>query len=213
MMTTSVVFLRFKNTMNGKINAYSDEKYGAYMAEPFFKGTHFLRQIADTYCAVTYQPSYQHDRQTRAETENNRHEPVPCARQRQGDINHGEEVYQTMRAESDSEEYTEDERPKPAGIGVCILQKLTNSMVVLVVVMSAEKQHNTANQHESRQNRFSPMGQDMLDARCLRAHEEGNTEQNVGRQLAQNEHRSVAEHLALVVDLLIDIANRGDARH
>ena len=165
-----IVSVRFYYAMNGQVYAYSDEEHRTNMAEPFFKGIHFLCQIANAYRAVTYQPRDEHDRQTCAKSENKRHEPVPSARQSKRYVNHREEIDQTMRAKGDGEENTQYERPKPTGVRVCILQKLADTMVVLVVMVSAEKQYNPANQHKSCQDRFSPMRKNMLNTFCLRAH-------------------------------------------
>ena len=105
------VFVRFDHAVDTQIDTYSDEKDGANMSEPFLEMGHFLGQIADADCAVADQPRDEHDWQTCSETENHRHEPIPCVRQRQRDIYHAQEIDQTMRTESDSEEDTKDERP------------------------------------------------------------------------------------------------------
>ena len=164
------MFVRFDHAMDTQIDTDSDEKDGTNMPEPLLEMGHFLGQIADADCAVTYEPSDEHDRQTCSETEDYRHKPVPRARQRQGNIYHRQEIDQAMRTEGDGEENTEDERPKPTGVGVRILEKLANTVVVGVVVMSAEEQHNTADEHETRQDRFAPMTQHMLNTVGLRTH-------------------------------------------
>ena len=164
------MFVRFDHAMDTQIDTDTDEQDGTNMPEPLLEMGHFLGQIADADRAVTYEPSNEHDRQTCSETENNRHKPIPCARERQGDINHGQEIDQAMRTEGDGEENTEDERPQPAGVGVRVLEKFADSVVVGVVVMSAEEQYNTADEHESRQDRFAPMTQHMLNIIGLRTH-------------------------------------------
>ena len=209
---TSAVFVIFDHAMNAQIDAYSDEKYRADMSEPFLESVNFLRQVADADRAVTNQPCYKHDRQTSAETEDERHDPVPCARECQRDINHRQEINQSVRTESDGEEDTEDERPQPTGVRIGVLQELAYSVIVLMVMMSAEKQHNTAYKHECGQDRFAPVRQNMLYACCLCAHEERYAEQHIRRQFAENEHESVAEHLALVVNLFIDITDGRNTR-
>ena len=79
------------------------------MPEPFLERSHFLCQIADADSTVTHQPSDQHDRQACAQTEDDRHQPVPTARQGQRDIDHRQEIDESVRAEGDGEEDTEDE--------------------------------------------------------------------------------------------------------
>ena len=86
--TIMLVLVVFDDAVNGQVHAENEEKCGADMPKPFLETLHFLRQFADTYGAVAYQPRDEHDRQTGAQTEDNRHHPVPCARQRQRDINH-----------------------------------------------------------------------------------------------------------------------------
>ena len=150
------------------------------MAEPFLEGVHLLRKVGDAHGAIAYQPRDQHNRQTCTETKDERHEPVPCIGQGKRDINHRQEIDQTMRAESDGEEYTEDEGPKPTGVGVGVLEELADSMVVLVVMMSAEEQYDTADEHKARKDGFAPMREYMLNTGSLCAHEERNAEQYVG---------------------------------
>jgi len=52
-----------------------------------------------------------------------------------------------------------------------------------------------------------------LDALGLRAHEERNTEQHIGRQFAEDKHESVGQHQAAVIDFFVNIAYGGDAGH
>ena len=52
----------------------------------------------------------------------------------------------------------------------------------------------------------------MLDTFGLCACQEGNTQQYIRRQFAQYEHRAVPQHLPFVIDFLIDITDRRDAR-
>ena len=209
--TAVFMFTGLKHTMNTKIDSDTDEKNGTDMPEPFLKSIHFLRQVSYAHCAVTYEPGYQHDRKTCAETENHRHKPVPTARKRQRDIYHRQEINQTVGTECNRKEDTENKRPKPAGVGIRILQELAYSVVMLMVMVTAEKQHDTADKHECRQNWFAPMRQHMLDALSLRPHEKRNAEQHVGRQFAQNEHSSVAQDLAFVGDFLVNITDGGNA--
>ena len=84
---------------------------------------------------------------------------------------------------------------------------------MLVVVMSAEEEYDAANEHETCKYGFAPMAEYMLYAFCLCAHQERNTEQHVRRQFAENEHESVGQHLAAVVDFLVYIADGGYAGH
>ena len=86
-------------------------------------------------------------------------------------------------------------------------------MVVLMVMMPAEEKHYTADEHEAREYRFTPMTEQMLDTFRLCAHEERNTEQDIRRQLAENEHKPVGQHFATIVDLLIDKPDCRDTRH
>ena len=183
------------------------------MPEPFLESVHLLREVGDAHCAVTYQPCNQHDRKTRAETEDERHEPVPSIGQGKRDINHRQEIDKSVRAESDSEENTQDERPEPTGVGVCVLQELTDAVVVLMVMMSAEEQYDTADEHKARKDGFAPMREYMLNTGRLCAHEERDTEEYVCGQFAENEHRPVAEHLSFVIDFLINITDGSDARN
>ena len=106
-----LMFVRFEHAVDAQVYAYSDEENSANMAEPFLEITHFLRQVSYADRAVADEPCNQHDRQTGSETEDHRHQPVPRARKRQRDINHRQEIDQPVRAESDREEDTEDERP------------------------------------------------------------------------------------------------------
>ena len=149
------------------------------MPEPLFEGLHSAGQFTDAYRTVAYQPRNQHDRQTRSETEDDRHQPVPGARQREGDIDHGQEIDQAVRTKSDSEEDTEDEGPQPTLFAIRVFEPFADPVIVLVMMVSAEEQHDAADDHESRQNRFTPMTQQMLDTVRLRPHEEGDTQQHV----------------------------------
>ncbi len=108
---TVLVFVKLNHTMNAEVDTYTDKQHRAYMPEPFFEGAHLLRQVTDAHGAVAHQPGDQHDRQTRTQTEDDRHQPVPRARQRQRDIDHRQEIHQTVRTECDREEDTEDEGP------------------------------------------------------------------------------------------------------
>ena len=109
------------------------------MAEPFFERIHLTRQLGDAHRAVTNEPCNQHDWQTCSQTEYDRHQPVQTARQRQRDINHRQEIDQTVRAERNREENTQDKRPKPTLFAIGVLKELADSVVVLMVMMSAEK--------------------------------------------------------------------------
>ena len=51
---------------------------------------------------------------------------------------------------------------------------------MLMVVMTAEEQHDTADDHEAREYRFSVMPEYVLDAICLGSHKEGDAQQNIG---------------------------------
>ena len=52
-------------------DAQSQEQYGADIPEPFLERVQFVSQIADADSTVTYQPRYQHDGQSCAQTEHN----------------------------------------------------------------------------------------------------------------------------------------------
>ena len=106
---TVFVLVVLDDAMDGQIDAHYQEQHRAYMAEPFLKSLHLARQLTDAHCAITYQPCNQHDRQACSQTEDYRHEPVPGARQRQCDIYHRQEIDESVRTESNSEEDTEDE--------------------------------------------------------------------------------------------------------
>lgn len=109
------------------------------MAEPFLETLHLLRQFADAHGAVANQPCDQHDWQTSTETEHNRHDPVPTARQRQRDINHRQEINQAVRTEGNREEDTEDEGPEPTLLAIRLFEPFADAMIMFVVVMSAKK--------------------------------------------------------------------------
>ena len=76
------------------------------MPEPFLESTHLAGEAGDADCAVAHQPRYQHDRQTCTQTEDDGHQPVPRAGKRERDVNHCQEIYQPVGAESDCEEDT-----------------------------------------------------------------------------------------------------------
>ena len=95
-----LVLVVFDDAVNGQVHAENEEKCGADMPKPFLETLHFLRQFADAHRAITYQPCNQHDWQTRTQTEHDRHNPVPTARQRQRDINHRQEINQAVRTEA-----------------------------------------------------------------------------------------------------------------
>ena len=84
-----------------------------------------------------------------------------------------------MRTKSDCEEDTEDEGPQPTLFAIRVFEPFADPVIVFVVMVSAKEQHDAADDHESRQNRFSPMTQQMLDTVRLRPHEEGDTQQHV----------------------------------
>ena len=109
MLATMIVFVVLDDTMYGQINSENQEQYRADVPEPFFEGSHLAGEVRDAHCAVTYQPRNQHNRYTGAQTEHYRHQPVPRTRKCQRDINHRQEIHQSVRTESDREEYTEDE--------------------------------------------------------------------------------------------------------
>ena len=173
-VTTAVMFVLvvFENTMNGQIHAQHQEKDGAYMPKPFLERSHFLCQIADADSTVAHQPSDQHDRQACAQAEDDRHDPVPRVWQGKRDINHRQKIHQSMRAKRNRKENTEDERPEPTLLAIRLFEPFADAMIMLVVMVTAKEQHDTANQHKARQDRFAPMTQHMLDTFRLCAHEE-----------------------------------------
>ncbi len=181
MLTTSVfVLVILDDAMDGQVQTENEEECRADMTEPFLESLHLTGQFTDAYCTITYQPCNKHDRQTCSETEDYRHEPVPCVRQRQRDIYHRQEIDESVRAESDREEDTEDERPEPTLFAVRFFEPFADAVVVLVVMMTAEKQHDTADEHKARQNRFAVVPEYVLDTFCLRAHQKRDTQQNIG---------------------------------
>ena len=213
MLATMIVFVVLDDTMYGQINSEDQEQYRADVPEPFFEGCHLARQVTNAHRAVTYQPRNQHNRYTGTQAEHHRHQPVPTARKGQRNIDHRQEIHQTVRTESDREEYTENERPEPTLLAVRLFQPLADSVIMLVVMMTAEKQHNAAYEHEPCQYRLSVVTQHMLNPFRLCAHKERNTQQHVGRQFAQYEHQSVGQHEPFVIDLLVDIADGSYTRH
>ena len=106
-----LVLVVFDDAVNRQVHAENEEKDRANMPEPLLKTLHLLRQFADAYCTITYQPCNQHDRQACSQTEDYWHEPVPGARQRQCDIYHRQEIDESVRTESNSEEDTKNELP------------------------------------------------------------------------------------------------------
>ena len=74
-----------------------------------------------------------------------------------------------MRTESDGEKDTQDEWPQPTLFTIRLFEPFADSVVVLMVMMSAEEQHDAAYQHESCQNGFAPVRKKMLNA--IRKHE------------------------------------------
>ena len=145
------------HAMHSQIHAQRQKQNRAYMPEPFLEGLQPVGKIADTDSAVADQPRNKHDRQTRAEAEDDGHQPVPTARQRQRDIDHRQEIDEPVRAECNRKENTEDERPQPTLLAVGLFEPFADAVVVLVVMMPAEEQHNAANEHKRRQNRLAPM--------------------------------------------------------
>ncbi len=137
--TIMLVLLVFDDAMNGQIYTENQKQHGAYMPKPFLETLHLLRQFADAYCAVTYQPCNQHDRQTRSQTEHDRHDPVPRTRQRQRDIDHRQEINQSVGTEGDGEEDTEDEGPEPTLFAIRLFEPLADAVVVLVMMVPAEE--------------------------------------------------------------------------
>ena len=86
-----------------------------------------------------------------------------------------------MRTESDRKEYTQDKRPEPALFAVCVFEPFADTMIMLMVVVSAEEQHYAADEHEPCQYRFAPMRQQMLNTVGLRPRKKRNTQQNIRR--------------------------------
>ena len=97
--------------MNGQIQTQTDKQERADMPEPFLESLHFASQLTDTYSAIAYQPRNEHNRQTRTQTEDYRHQPIPRTRQRKRDINHRQEINQPVRTKGDGEEDTQDKGP------------------------------------------------------------------------------------------------------
>ena len=152
-----LVLVVFDDAVNGQVHTENEEKCRAYMPKPFLETLHLLRQFADAYCAVANQPSDEHDWQTRTQTEHDRHNPVPRARQRQRDINHRQEINQSVGTEGDGEEDTEDEGPEPTLLAVRLFEPFADAVVMLVVMVPAEEQHDAADQHKAREYRFAVM--------------------------------------------------------
>lgn len=150
------------------------------MTEPFLEDLHPAGQLAQTHRAIAYQPRNQHDRQTRSKAEHHRHQPVPGVGQRQSDVDHRQEIDQTVGTEGNGKEDTEDERPEPTLLAIRIFEPTADTVIMLVVMMTAEEQHHAADEHEARQDRLAPVAQHMLDTLGLCAHQEGNTEQYIG---------------------------------
>ena len=206
-----IMFMVMMQCVNAHIYAKGEEEDGADHAEPLLEGMQAVGQIADAHGAIADEPCNKHDRQTRAQTEHNRQHPIPRCRQRDSDINHRDEIHQAVRAESNSEEYTQHKRPQPAALAADALQPLAHAVIMLVVMMPAEQQHYTAHNHEHPEDRFAVVLEYMLDAFGLRTHDKRHRQQHVRHQLTQNEHHTVQEHFALVRQLAVDITDGGDA--
>ena len=183
------------------------------MPEPFLESLQAVGEVADTDSTITDQPRDEHDRQSRSETEDDRHQPVPRARKGERDINHRKEIDQAMRTESDGEEDAEYERPEPALLAVGLFEPSAYTMVMLMVMMPTKEQHDAADEHKPCEDRFAPMTENMLDALRLRTHQERDTEQDIRRQLTQNEHQSIGQNKTTVVDLFVDIADSRNTGH
>ena len=80
-------------------------------------------------------------------------------------------------------------------------------MVMLVMMVTAEQQHNAANDHEHAKDRLTVVLQYMLNTLRLRTHDERNRQQDISHQLAQNEHCTVQQHLAFVSQLTVDVTD------
>ena len=109
------------------------------MTEPFLEDLHPAGQLAQTHRAIAYQPRNQHDRKTRSKAKHHRHQPVPRARQSKRDVDHRQEIDQTVGAEGDGKEDTEDERPEPTLLAIRIFEPTANTVIMLVVMMTAEE--------------------------------------------------------------------------
>ena len=127
------------------------------MPKPFLEGRHLAGEISDTDCTVTNQPRDEHDRYAGTQTEHDRHDPVPSPGQRERDIDHRQEIHEPMRTKCDREENTEDKRPKPTLLTIRLFEPFTDAVIVLMVMMSAEQQHDTADEHKTCQNGFAVM--------------------------------------------------------
>ena len=51
---TVFVFVVLDHAMNAEVDTDTDEKHRTDMTEPFFEGTHLLRQVPDADGAVAY---------------------------------------------------------------------------------------------------------------------------------------------------------------
>jgi len=167
--------------VDAHIYAEGEEEDGADHAEPLLDGMQAVGQVGYADGTVADQPRDEHDRQTRTQAEDDRHQPVPTVRECQRDINHRQEIDQTVRTKSDCKENTQYERPYPALLAVRLFEPFADAVVVLVVMVAADEQYDAADEHEAREYRLAPMTKHMLDALCLCAHEERDTQQDISR--------------------------------
>ena len=92
--------------VDAHIYAEGEEEDGADHAEPLLDGMQAVGQVGYADGTVADQPRDEHDRQTRTQAEDDGQHPVPWRGQGDSNVDHRDEVHQTMRAEGDSEEDT-----------------------------------------------------------------------------------------------------------
>ncbi len=170
-----VVLAVFGVGVYGEIDAQRDKQSRADITKPFFKHFQTMCQAANTDCAITYQPCNQHDRQSGTQSEHNQHQPRYTHRHSHGEVYHRDEINQSVRTKSHRKEYTQQERPQPTRPAIGVLQPFAYPMVMLVVV-SADEQHNTAQEHKHRQYRFTVFLYNILNTIGLCTKQERNAQ-------------------------------------
>lgn len=192
-----------------QVQAVAQEQHRTGVAEPVFELAEFLGQGLAVHRRIGNDPRQYHDGQARGQAEEHRQHIASDRGEvgRNGQVNHREEIHQPVGAEGDGEEDAEHEGPEPAGLVVHILKHVPEAVVMVVMVMTGKEQQHTADKHEHAQQRFAPFVEEVMNALGLRPHDEGEAQQHVGRQLAEDEHQSAGQHAAFVLQLAVDISD------
>ena len=129
-----------REDMYAQVNTKTNKQYCRHIANPLLDSVQTLRQSAQRYGAIRNEPCHYHNGQTRTQTKHHWQKPVPTHRQRDRYIHHREEIHQAVRTKSNGKEDTQHKRPKTATLTIHMLQPFAHSVVMLVVMMTREKQ-------------------------------------------------------------------------